>query len=416
MKLSRVFSWAESRILAALSKLGEYLLNPQIRTFSRATQGAFRNSDVENQESRGDRSQNDPHSEVEFFACCARNLTNSDPEETSHVVTIVQEVIPNAPLQLRQENKRRRAQQVSHSFAVKTPLPQLKQTRYCYAFNNWRRTVIRPISTTTSKESRISKLPKTPTTTMPKFDAKSEKFELFEHLFHASLKIHNQLTEENKTNYFHPLMCGDALQTFKNITSPNRENLAVVLTVFRRKNVKAQSMAPEKHKFQRLVFNPANQKLIDFLDELQKVLAKDAFGVAAWAIIEQFIFAIMAPHLRSSINQAHLDKSTYEQIVSHLERELELNGLKAPGELQINCVTQQATQQNPEKPKPTCHHCKIPSHYQTQCRQFNDPDRNNTNSAENNNKKVVIKRILTPTKKILTIPQQTIQIFKKQKT
>ena len=149
--------------------------------------------------------------------------------------------------------------------------------------------------------NRISKLPKSLTTTMPTFNGKSEKFELFEDLFQTSLKIHNQLTEEDKINYFHSLMCGDALQTFKNISSPNRENLAEIRTVFRRKYVKPQSMATAKHKFQRLVFNPVNQKLIDFLDELQK-LAKDAFGVAAQAIIDQFIYAKMPSHLKKSIN------------------------------------------------------------------------------------------------------------------
>ena len=60
------------------------------------------------------------------------------------------------------------------------------------------------------------------------------------------------------------------------------------MTVFRSKNVKTQLMATAKHKLQRLVFNPAKQKLIDFLDELSK-LAEDAFGVAAQTIIEQFI-------------------------------------------------------------------------------------------------------------------------------
>ena len=138
--------------------------------------------------------------------------------------------------------------------------------------------------------SRISKLPKSLTTTIPTFAGKSEKFELFEDLFQTCLKIHNQLTEEDKINYFHSLMRGDALQTFKNIASPNRENLGEILTVFRRKHVKSQSMATAKHKFQRLVFNPANQKLIDFLDGLQK-LAKEAFGVAGQAIVEQFIYA-----------------------------------------------------------------------------------------------------------------------------
>ena len=97
-------------------------------------------------------------------------------------------------------------------------------------------------------------------------------------------------------------------------------------------------MATAKHKFQQLVFNPANQKLIDFLDELQK-LAKDAFGVAAQAIIEQFICAKMPPHLKKSINQAHLENGTYEQIVTHLEKELELNRLEYR-ETQMNTVTQ----------------------------------------------------------------------------
>ena len=51
--------------------------------------------------------------------------------------------------------------------------------------------------------SRISKLLKSLTTTMHTFDGKSEKFELFEELFQTSLKTHNQLTEEDKINYFH---------------------------------------------------------------------------------------------------------------------------------------------------------------------------------------------------------------------
>ena len=183
---------------------------------------------------------------------------------------------------------------------------------------------------------------------MPAFDGKSEEFELFEDLFQTSLKVHNQLTEEDKINYFHSLMRGDALQTFKNIDSPNRENLTEILTVFRRKYVKPQSMATAKHKFQQLVFNPANQKLIDFLDELQK-LAKDAFGVAAQAIIEQFIYAKMPPHLKKSINQAHLQNGTYGQTVTHLERELELNSLEYPDETQMNTVThKQQIEGNPD--------------------------------------------------------------------
>ena len=115
---------------------------------------------------------------------------------------------------------------------------------------------------------------------MPTFDGKTKKFELFEDLFQTSLTVHNQLTQEDRITYFHSFMRVDALQTFKNISGRTRENMGEILAVFRRNYVKPQSMATAKHKFKELVFNPANHKLVDFLDELQK-LANDAFGIAA---------------------------------------------------------------------------------------------------------------------------------------
>ena len=83
-KLSQEFSRTESRMLGALSKLDENLLKKHIRTFSGTVPGAFWNADVENQAPSGDVSQNDPHCDVEFVACRASKLTNSDPDETSH--------------------------------------------------------------------------------------------------------------------------------------------------------------------------------------------------------------------------------------------------------------------------------------------------------------------------------------------
>ena len=80
--------------------------------------------------------------------------------------------------------------------------------------------------------NRISKLAKSLTTAMPTFDGKTEKFELFEDLIQTSLKNHNQLTEDDRINYFHSLMRGDALQTFKNNNGPNRENLEEIIAVF----------------------------------------------------------------------------------------------------------------------------------------------------------------------------------------
>ena len=93
--------------------------------------------------------------------------------------------------------------------------------------------------------NRISMLPKSLTTSVPTFDGKSEKFEMFEDLFRTSLKIQIQPTEDDKINYFHSRMRGDALQTFKSIIGPTRENLDENI-LFRGKYVKSQSMATAK--------------------------------------------------------------------------------------------------------------------------------------------------------------------------
>ena len=84
---------------------------------------------------------------------------------------------------------------------------------------------------------------------MPTFNGVSEKLQKFEDLFQTSLEIHNQLTEEDKRNYFHSFMRGDALQTLKIITSLDREKLAEILTVLSRKYVKPHSMATANTNF-----------------------------------------------------------------------------------------------------------------------------------------------------------------------
>ena len=161
-------------------------------------------------------------------------------------------------------------------------------------------------------------------------------------------------------------------------------------------------MATTKHKFQKLVFNPANQNLVDFLDELKK-LAKNAFGIAAHAIIEQFIYAKMPPHLKKSINQAHLENGTYEKIVTHLEREIELNGLEALDEIPINNVSQQPTNTNADRHKPKCHHCKKPGLYRNRCRLLKKPRERTENNQNNPGNKTVPPIPLTRTVMLTTL-------------
>ena len=52
---------------------------------------------------------------------------------------------------------------------------------------------------------------------MPTFDGKTETFERFEDLLETSLKVHAHIFEQNKLHYFHSLLRGDALQTFRNM-------------------------------------------------------------------------------------------------------------------------------------------------------------------------------------------------------
>ena len=92
-KLSQERSRTESRILGALCRLDEFLLSPRVRIFSRTVPRTFQNNVSENRELTGDHSQNDPYPEVEFSSRQTSNSVDSDQEETSHMVTRIQEEI-----------------------------------------------------------------------------------------------------------------------------------------------------------------------------------------------------------------------------------------------------------------------------------------------------------------------------------
>ena len=77
-KLSQEFSRTESRILGALSKLDEFLLNQQIRTHSGTVPEPFRNTNVDNQGTNEDDSQSDPQPQAGLFR--SQTTQNSGPE------------------------------------------------------------------------------------------------------------------------------------------------------------------------------------------------------------------------------------------------------------------------------------------------------------------------------------------------
>ena len=215
------------------------------------------------------------------------------------------------------------------------------------------------------------------------FDGKNEKFELFEDLFHTMLKMQPEMTEAMKINHFHAHLRKEALQTFRIISASNKKTLDDVLIVFRRKYVKPESQATAKHKWHKLTFDPNTKSLPDFLEELNEC-AEKAFDDNAQHMIDSLLYAKLPPHLKRSLNLAYLENGTYDQIVAHLEKELEHSVLENDAELTIPTMTAVPpidNQQNTEQTKIVCHYCKMPGHVIRDCRkrmrkekeQRNDP-------------------------------------------
>ena len=83
-KLSKEFSKTESRILGALSKPDELLLNPQAPTCSMAVPGTSRNTNLENRETTGVRSSDDPYPELGYFSHHSGQLNSPETESNPH--------------------------------------------------------------------------------------------------------------------------------------------------------------------------------------------------------------------------------------------------------------------------------------------------------------------------------------------
>ena len=203
------------------------------------------------------------------------------------------------------------------------------------------------------------------------FEGKSEKFELFEALFHSMIKMQPEMSEQMKINHFHSLLGKGAKQTLRNTSTANRQTIEDVFVIFRREYVKLESQATAKHKWHRLFFDPNTMKLPDFLEELNQG-AEKAFDDIAQKLIDKLFYAKLPPKLKRSVNLARLGKGSYNEIVANLEREVELNALDESDEQTM--VTMGSSISKPKSllsnglsSDITCKYCKEKGHMVKDC-------------------------------------------------
>ena len=177
--MSKDFSRTENRILGALARLDDLPMNPILQGNSGTTPEPSRNALITSQGMNEDDCQNDPHPEAGLFH--GQMTQNSGPENDHDMVTGATERIGNChdmtgvheevtycpPSTSSGKQKKNRSTSQPQFRSENTPatieadqillaLQQLANNNNSANFHN--------------NINRISKLPKSPTTTMPTFD------------------------------------------------------------------------------------------------------------------------------------------------------------------------------------------------------------------------------------------------------
>ena len=180
--------------LCALSKVDEFLPNSPIRTCSVAVTGTSRNNNSENQEPTPDRSLDDVFPEMVFSACHTSNLNDSGQKETRHIATRVQEEIAYCSPET-SSGKQKKALCTSQPQGRCENTPSTIQSEQILL-------ALQQLATNTNSAhfniniNRISIFPSQQK--CPPLTRNQKKTELFDDFFRTSLKIHNQINEEDK--------------------------------------------------------------------------------------------------------------------------------------------------------------------------------------------------------------------------
>ena len=173
-KLSQVFSRTDNRILGALARLDDFLMKLLIQGNSEAAPETSRNAFSSNQGTKADDSQSDLHAEASIFNNQTTGIVGAEEGQEMvtevtlevrnryYLVTGVDEEVTYCSPSILQESRKRTALPLNHNSLVRITLRWLKQTKFCWPNNN-------NSANFPNNKNRISKLPKSLTTTIPTF-------------------------------------------------------------------------------------------------------------------------------------------------------------------------------------------------------------------------------------------------------
>ena len=128
-----------------------------------------------------------------------------------------------------------------------------------------------------------------------------------------------------------------------------------------------------------------------FREELKQG-AEKAFGDHAQKMIDSLLYAKLTPKLKRSVNRARLENGSYDEIVAHLERELELKMREEFHDLPMATMTSSTFKQksfvsNGLSSDITCNHCNEKSNQVEACEKLKKKEQKDAQKSKPTQKK-----------------------------